>query len=110
MGDLDYAIRSHILRGVMRAAFEVEKGQQVEEVKQRMVAAGRIDETRAEQWIREALVVMEPYVRNNDRRPASEEGWGELLRQILVENGQLFARWKLSDSSKEFNFELKPRK
>ncbi|KZL77555.1 RTA1 domain protein [Colletotrichum tofieldiae] len=110
MGDLDYAVRSHILLGVMRAAFEVDKGQQVEEVKQRMVAAGRIDETRAEQWIREALMVMEPYVRKKNERPASEEDWGELLRQILAENGQLFARWKLSDSSKEFNFELKPRK
>ncbi|KAK1989349.1 hypothetical protein LZ30DRAFT_576271 [Colletotrichum cereale] len=110
MGDLDYAIRSHILLGVMRAAFEVEKGQQVEEFKQRMVAAGRIDETRAEQWIREALMVMEPYVRKKDEWPASEEDRGELLRRILVENGQLFARWKLSDSSKEFNFELKPRK
>ncbi|KDN60155.1 hypothetical protein CSUB01_07098 [Colletotrichum sublineola] len=110
MADLNYAIRSHILLGVMRAALEVEKGQQVEEVKQQMVAAGRIDETRAEQWIRGALMVMEPYVRKKDGWPASEEVRGELLRQILAENGQLFARWKFSDHSKEFNFELKPRK
>ncbi|KAH0422557.1 rta1 domain protein [Colletotrichum camelliae] len=110
MRDLDYGMRSHILLGLMCAAFGAEKGQRVEEVKQRMVAGGRIDETRAGQWIREAMMVMEPYLRKKIEWPASEEDRGELLRQILVENGQLFARWKLSDPSKEFNFELKPRK
>lgn len=109
MRNLDYKMRSHILLGVMRAAFEAEKGQQVEELKRGMVDAGRIDETRAGQWIREVLMVMEPYVHKRDGRPASEEDESKLLWQILVENGQLFARWKLSDSSKEFNFELKPR-
>lgn len=111
MRDLHYGTRSHILLGVMRAAFEADKsGQQAEEIKQRMVAAGRIDETRAEQWIREALMVMEPYVRKMNVWPASDGDRSELLRQILAENGQLFARWKLSASSKEFNFELDPKK
>ncbi|KAJ0344634.1 hypothetical protein COL26b_009970 [Colletotrichum chrysophilum] len=109
MRDLNYGMRSHILLGLMGAAFGAEKGQQVEEVKQRMVAGGRIDANRVEQWIREALMVMEPYVRKKDGWPASEQDRSEMLRQILVENGQLFARWSLSESSKEFNFELKPR-
>lgn len=110
MKDLDYKKRSHILLGVMRAAFEAVKGQQQEEeeeeVKQRMVAAGRIDENRAKKWIQEALAVTKPYMRKMNIWPASDGGRPELLRQILAENGQLFARWKLSGSSKEFNFEL----
>ncbi|KAF4885839.1 hypothetical protein CGCF415_v015298 [Colletotrichum fructicola] len=109
MRDLNYGMRSHILLGLMGAAFGADKGQQVEEVKQRMVAGGRIDDNRVEQWIREALMVMEPYVRKKDGWPASEQDRSEMLRHILVENGQLFARWSLSESSKEFNFELKPR-
>jgi hypothetical protein len=111
--DLNYGMRSHILLGVMRAAFQAEEGQQAAEleIKQRMVSAGRIDETRAGQWIREALVVMQPYVRKmDDIWPASDDAQSELLRQILAENGQIFAMWKLSDSSKEFTFELGPRK
>ncbi|KAL2878358.1 hypothetical protein SGCOL_006329 [Colletotrichum sp. CLE4] len=109
MRDLNYGMRSHILLGVMRTAFDVEKAQGVEDLKQRQVATGRNDEARAEQWIREALVVTEPHLRDKDGWSAVEEHRGEVLRQILVENGQLFARWKLSDSSKEFNFELQPR-
>lgn len=109
MKDLDCQMRSHILLRVMRVAFDVDKAQQQEELKQRMVNAGRIDESRAEQWVREALMIMEPYVHKLDGWPASDADRGELLRQILVENGQLFARWKLSDSSQDFDFELKPR-
>lgn len=109
MRDLDYQMRSHILLGVMRVAFEVEKAQQQEELKQRMVNAGRTDESRAEQWVREALMIMEPYVQKLDRWPASDADRGDLLQRVLVENGQLFGRWKLSDSSKNFNFELRPR-
>ncbi|KXH40472.1 hypothetical protein CSAL01_01426 [Colletotrichum salicis] len=109
MRDLDYGIRSHILLGVMRTAFDVDKVQEVEEFKQRLVATGRIDKARAEQWIQEALMAMEPHLRKEDGWSAVEENWGELLRQILVQNGHLFARWKLSDSTKEFNFELQPR-
>lgn len=109
MRDLDYQMRSHILLGVMRVAFEAKKGQQQEELKQRMVDAGRIDESRVEQWVREALMITEPYVHRRDEWPVSGEDRGQLLRQILVENGQLFARWKLSDSSIDFNFELRPR-
>ncbi|KAJ4417664.1 hypothetical protein N0V82_006025 [Gnomoniopsis sp. IMI 355080] len=112
MRELDYQKWSHVLLGVMRAAFEAGKGQQQaeEEVKQRMVAAGWTDETRAKKWIQEAMAVTKPYVRKMNVWPASDGGRPELLRQILAENGQLFARWKLSDSSKEFSFELGPSK
>jgi hypothetical protein len=41
--------------------------------------------------------------------PAIEVERGEVLRRILVENGQLFARWKLSPVLKEFSFALGPR-
>ncbi len=110
--NLDYAVRSHMLLGVMRAAFESgARERHVEDLKRRIVEAGRIDdEGKAEQWIEKVLVVMEPYVQKWDAQwPAAVENRSGLLRHILMENGQLFARWKLSPLSKEFNFELKPR-
>ncbi|KND90822.1 hypothetical protein TOPH_04586 [Tolypocladium ophioglossoides CBS 100239] len=108
---LDSAMRSHLLLGVMCAAFEMERREEhVEDLKRRMVGASRIDdEGKAEQWIRQALMVMEPYVRRMDGWPAAVEDRSELLRHILVENGQLFARYKLAPLPKEFSFELKPR-
>ncbi|ERF73979.1 hypothetical protein EPUS_03793 [Endocarpon pusillum Z07020] len=112
MGYLDYTIRSHILLGVMRAAFEsAEREQHLDDLKRGIAAAGRIeDETKAEQWIQKALTLIEPYVQKGDTQwPITVEDRSELLRLILLENGQLFARWKLSPISKEFNFELKAR-
>ncbi|KAL2760148.1 hypothetical protein ACRALDRAFT_1059950, partial [Sodiomyces alcalophilus JCM 7366] len=110
MGNLDYAMRSHLLLDVLRAAFktEIEREKHIDDLKRRMVEAGRLkEESKAEQWIREALKVMEPY--RQDGWPVAVEDRGELLRQILEENGQLFARWKVWPSCKEFNFELGPR-
>ncbi|ROT39915.1 hypothetical protein SODALDRAFT_293526 [Sodiomyces alkalinus F11] len=113
MSHLDYAMRSHMLLAVLRAAFETgtERGKYIDDVKRRIVEAGRIDEeSKAEQWIRQALMVMEPYVhKRHDGWPAAVEDRGELLRQIVIENGQLFARWKVWPSCKEFKFELKSR-
>ncbi|OBT69093.1 hypothetical protein VE03_01392 [Pseudogymnoascus sp. 23342-1-I1] len=106
VGDLDYAMRSHMLLGVMHVAFETEREKHIEDLKRAMVEAGRIDEGKAEQWIQEVLMVMEPYVRKGDVWPASRENRGELLRHILAENGQVFARWKLPPTSKEFDFKL----
>ncbi|KAF4785630.1 rta1 domain protein [Colletotrichum scovillei] len=104
MNDLDYGVRSHILLGVMCAALDVDEGQRLEEVKRQLVAAGRIDENRAAQWIREVLMAMKPYLRMNDGQSDYEKNRGELLRQILVEDGQLLGGWKLSDSSKGVRF------
>lgn len=112
MSDLDYAIRSHILLGVMCAAFEsAERERHLDDLKRGIVAAGRIeDETKAEQWIQKVLTLIELYVQKEDTQwPVTVEDRSELLRLILLENGQLFARWKLSPVSKEFNFELKAR-
>ncbi|PGH17665.1 hypothetical protein AJ79_01027 [Helicocarpus griseus UAMH5409] len=112
VSNLDYTMRSHMLLGVMRAAFETERGKHMQDLKWRITEAGRIDESRAEQWIQEVLMVMKPYVQklDDDVWPAAAEDQSELLRHILMENGQLFARWKLSPVSKEFSFELKARK
>ena len=125
VSDLDYTIRSHMLLGVMRAAFEPagaeQRERQVNDLKRKIVEAGRIDdESKAEQWIQNALTIMEPYVQQkftneneieieNAQWPAAVEDRSELLGRILTENGQLFARWPLSRHSKEFSFELKPR-
>lgn len=111
VSNLDYKMRSHMLLGVMRAAFEsAERERHMEDLKRGIVKAGRIDdESKAEQWIQKVLMVMEPYVQKWDAHwPAAVEDRSELLRHILMENGQLFARWRRSPLFKEFNFELKP--
>ncbi|KAK1976448.1 hypothetical protein LZ30DRAFT_805795 [Colletotrichum cereale] len=67
VSNLDYAMRSHILLGVLyAAASEADKDQQVEQLRRRVVDTGRLDETRAEQWMRQAQVVMEPYLHLQD--------------------------------------------
>ncbi|KAJ6142334.1 hypothetical protein N7497_011433 [Penicillium chrysogenum] len=98
MDELDLSIRSHILLAVMHAAVKDRQEREcfLGELERRMVEKGRIGEERAERWVKEALGIIEP-------------GEGEMLRRILVENAQLFARWKVSPLSKQFAFELGPR-
>ncbi|PWY78479.1 hypothetical protein BO94DRAFT_577268 [Aspergillus sclerotioniger CBS 115572] len=112
VGELDFVMRSHVLLGVMHAA--VKEGRErkafLEELEKGMVWKGRIAEGRAGRWLREALEVVEPYVNMWEGAwPGAEEERGEVLRRILVENGQLFARWKVLPLLKEFSFELGPR-
>ncbi|GFG22149.1 hypothetical protein IFM5058_11179, partial [Aspergillus udagawae] len=112
LGELDFAVRSHVLLGVVQAA--VKEGQESEdflkELERGMVRSGRIGEGRAKVWLREALGVVEPYVRIWEGVwPDAEEERGKVLRRILVEYGQLFARWKVSPLLKEFSIELGPR-
>ncbi|KAL8367254.1 hypothetical protein RB599_010304 [Gaeumannomyces hyphopodioides] len=106
-GELDCTIQSHMLLGVFRVAYHEaeEKERRVEELRRLIVEAGRLDGERAEPWIRQALLVMEPYVRKAGGCPAAEEERRDLFRQVLVENGQLFG-W-VPRSSKEFSFKLK---
>ncbi|KAL5003052.1 hypothetical protein BDV10DRAFT_65440 [Aspergillus recurvatus] len=113
MGGLDLAVRSHILLGVMGAAVKTgqEREDDLQELEKGVVQSRRITEDKAGVWLKEALAVIEPYVRIWDGVwPEGEEERGEMLRRILVENGQLFARYKLSPHLKKFNFELGPRK
>ncbi|KAL2849002.1 hypothetical protein BJX68DRAFT_98185 [Aspergillus pseudodeflectus] len=112
MSNLDLAVRSHVLLGVMRAAVEQgpERESFLEQLEKGMVAKGRIKADRVGQWLREALGVVEPYVKVwRGVWPDAEEESREILRRILVENGQLFARWKVSPHLNEFRFELGPR-
>ncbi|CAG7946367.1 unnamed protein product [Penicillium nalgiovense] len=111
MDELDLSIRSHILLAVMHAAVKDRQEREcfLGELERRMVQKGRIDEERAGRWAKEALGIIEPYVRIwQGVWPGAEER-GEMLRRILVENAQLFARWKVSPLSKQFAFELGPR-
>ncbi|KAK8031662.1 hypothetical protein PG990_001396 [Apiospora arundinis] len=117
MCNLDYTMRSHMLLAVLHFAWETETTsmgaeQRAEDLERRMLEAGRVDESKAKQWIQQALLVMKPYVHKGHDWPTARGDVSELLRhiflEILNENGQLFARWKLSPSSKEFNFELDP--
>jgi hypothetical protein len=111
MNDLDFSIRSHILLAVMQAAVKdrQERERFLGELERRMVQKGRIDEERAGRWTKEALRIMEPYVRIWQGVWPDAEQTGEMLRRILVENAQLFARWRVSPLSKQFAFELGPR-
>ncbi|KAG7287179.1 hypothetical protein NEMBOFW57_006684 [Staphylotrichum longicolle] len=76
-----------------------------------MAGKGRIAEDRAGRWLREVLAVVEPYVRMWEGVWPGTEERGEVLRRILAENGQLFARWQVSPrlKEKEFSFELGAR-
>ncbi|KAK1142346.1 hypothetical protein N8T08_007898 [Aspergillus melleus] len=107
---LDLAVRSHILLGVMWAA--VQTGQKREdllrELETGMMQSGRIEEDKVGLWLREALGVMEPYVRIWEGVWPDAEERRKMLQHILVENGQLFARWKPSPHLKEFSFVLSP--
>ncbi|KAL4902131.1 hypothetical protein BDW74DRAFT_186933 [Aspergillus multicolor] len=96
---LDLALRSHVLLGVMRAAVGTGREREVvmEELERRMVVEGTLHKDKARSWLREALEVMEPYVRGWEGVwPGAEEERGGVLWRILVENGQLFARWQVS--------------
>ncbi|KAL4741919.1 hypothetical protein BDV11DRAFT_212518 [Aspergillus similis] len=111
LDNLDLAVRSHILLGVMQAAVKtgLEREDLLQKLETGMVQSGRIGEERAGLWLREALKVMEPYVRIWEGVWPDAEEREKMLRRILVENGQLFARWKASPHLKEFSFGLGPR-
>ena len=105
----DYTMRLHMLLGVIRAAFETAREKRLEDLKRWIAEADTIDESKAEQWIQQVWMVMEPYVQKWNVWPATVEDRSGLLCHILMENGQLFGRWKLSPTSKEFDFGLKPK-
>lgn len=111
MDELDFSIRSHILLAVMQA--EVKNKQEREcflgELKRRLVQKERIGEEGAGRWVKEALGIMELYVRMwHGVWPGVEER-GEMLWRILVEDSQLFARWRVSPPAKQLTFGLGPR-
>jgi hypothetical protein len=112
--DVNYAIRSHMLLGVLRAAFETDRTQHVDGLKRQFVSAGRLDDDGVGPWIERVLEVMEPYVAVDGgvaahKRPADASGWSELLRLILEENGQVFGRWKMCGMDRNPPFLLKAR-
>lgn len=91
---LDYSVRSHILLAVLHVAFSTQQDALIGDLKQRVVSAGRINnEERAEQWIRQALEIIQPYTAEQLDWPTSEANRSGLLRRILLDNGQLFSRW-----------------
>ncbi|KAJ5113965.1 hypothetical protein N7456_002499 [Penicillium angulare] len=109
--ELDLSARSHILLAVMQAAVKdrQERERFLRELEKQMVQKMKIDEKRAGNWTKEALGIMEPYVRIWQGVLPGVEERGEMLRRILVENAQLFGRWRVSPLSKQFVFEGGPR-
>lgn len=85
---MDLSIRSHILLAVMQAAVKdsQERKRFLGELERRMVQKGRIGEERAGRWAKEALGIIEPYVRIWQGLWPGVVERGEMLRQILVEN------------------------
>ncbi|RDW81616.1 uncharacterized protein DSM5745_05173 [Aspergillus mulundensis] len=111
VGELDLAVRSHVLLGAMRAAVETGREREafLEELERGMAKTGRIGEDRVGRWLREALRVVEPYVSGWEGVWPDAAERKKVLRQILGENGQLFGRWKVPPLLGEFSFELGPR-
>lgn len=93
----DCAIRSHILLGTLRAAFEVdvEREESIARLSKAVVEAGRLDdEAAAGEWIRRALKIAEKYALElGNVRSASAEVWPGVFKKPLEENGQLFWQW-----------------
>jgi hypothetical protein len=110
MDELELSIRSHILLAVMQAAVkDRQEGKRfLGELERRMVQKGIIGKERARRWVRAALGIMELYGRESQGVWLDAEERGKMLRRILVENAQLFARWRISPVSKQFAFDLGP--
>ncbi|KAH6687303.1 hypothetical protein F5X68DRAFT_275835 [Plectosphaerella plurivora] len=113
---LNYAMRSHMILGVLRAAFETnqtDRARHIEDLKRQFVTAGRFGEMDVEpaqavdSWVKLVLEIVEPYAADKTR-PVDVLGWSELLRLILEENGQLFGRWMCMGETKN-PFLLGPR-
>lgn len=110
---LNYIHRSHILLGVLHIALQGGQNQRascIAVLKREILAAGRLnDEAQAEDWIKQALKVMDPYVHELgtglDRASISCEEQLKLLHHILKENGQLFGRYRIASKK---SFGLKP--
>lgn len=109
---LNYALRSHILLGVLEAAFATEavRSEHINRVKRGAIEKGRLEDGNADEWLRNALAVMKPHVLENGVFPAPEKERTELLRHVLAQNGQLFARggWQFSERgpARGFKFDL----
>ncbi|KAH7376037.1 hypothetical protein B0T11DRAFT_314439 [Plectosphaerella cucumerina] len=105
--DPKYAVRSYILLEVLRAAFETDRARYLDNLKQRVMDAGRLDSSTVAPWMNKVLEIMEPYAA--ERTPPTDlAGWIRLLRMVLEENGQLFGRWKLMGGQNPF--QLGPRR
>lgn len=112
---LDHSLRSHLLWGVLHAAFlhshpasSPEHANFINELKLGILDVKFLDtERKAEAWLDNVLAIMQSYVVFMvPRAPPSPppppsprvvvvEDRRDLLRRILIENGQLFDRWKV---------------
>lgn len=113
-GTPNYAMRSHILLGVLSAAFEAdaEREARATQMAKAMVEAGRLaNEAAAEEWIQRAMEAASRYANELDGVRPEGPDWAAVFRKMLEENGQLFWQWvprKQEEKSKEFNFRLSP--
>lgn len=94
----DFAIRSHILLGVLRVACEADAERREESLgrlRRAVVEAGRLeDEASASEWIRRAVDIADKYARQLDGAwPDDAEATARVLGKMLGENGQLFWQW-----------------
>jgi hypothetical protein len=106
---LNYAIRSHMILGVLRAAFETKtyRARHLDDLKRQITSACRLDDEAVTPWVEQVLEVVEPYAKRT--RPTDIPSWSRLLQLILEENGQLFGRWKQMGEPKN-PFRLGPRR
>lgn len=116
MDELDFSVRSHMLLGVLQVPFapESQRGKLTEDLQEKFILGSRLNETNAAEWIQNVLAVMEPYAEEEQSFPASLKERSALLRRILAENGQVFARggWQISIRRpvRGFKFDLAVRR
>lgn len=112
LDSLNYSLRSHILLGILKLVFlsGSEREDFLEKIKRDIIQKGRLDETNVDEWIDNAVAVMQPYTSQQNKFPATEGDRTLLFRRALTENGQLFARggWKFSKRgpARGFKFDL----
>lgn len=113
MDALNYSVRSHILLAMLHLAFlpESQREEFGKKMRQGVLEKGRLDETTMDEWIENVLGVIEPYTLEQKVFPATNDGRTALLRRVLAENGQLFARggWQFGKRgpARGFKFDLK---
>lgn len=112
MDALDYSVRSHIILAVLHRNLlpKSECEEFDKKMRRGILEKGRLDESTIDAWIKNVVGVLEPYTLEKRVALATIDERTALLRRILAENGQLFARggWKFSKRgpTRGFKFDL----
>lgn len=116
LGALDYVHRSHMLMAILRIAEADDQADATTTLGREFLKTTRFEDSfAAEEWINQALDIMRPYVRHWTEEHVAlgtdTRNRMTLLGRILLENGQLFGRYKFATENFEGSiFELRSRR